>query len=754
MRRFLLLIAACISTELAAGQVTFQSGEHDGFTRLVMELSDKSTSWEMDGEKRRYEIKILEDDVEFQTGSVFDRIGRNRLGSVLPDESKGTIQLKLNCDCDVRQSTFGDRYVIFDIRDPSINSVVANSESGNLQFGLGEIKLRPKKPLQFGGLRPQQLNEATAVVADNDAVIMAKHLNSAAQSVDKEARLAVTQTVLLKEIGRAATHSILEPIKNPPHPTERMARVKTPRPASDSMVKPQPPTDSGNMSAFNVLDQVHVQSSINGQANHGSSFCVPDDDLQIANWGETDDVVAQIAELRSRIYGEFDQVDEAAILSLARLYVFLTFGAEARSLLALHSSENQGLLIEMSHLVDGKEIDTGIFGNQRHCQGASTLWAVLAGQKHFNSGAVEAVVNTFNGLPRHLRELLGPRLSKKLSQMGEVEASDVILNAIERISEEPDPHVHLAQAHLSKAQGNSEEAVEALSKVTSIGHELTPTALIELIDMHMEEDLPTSGETVSLISAYSVEHKNSVLGGKIRRAHFLARVQAGEFEAALSVLREISGQDGEEMAGQLLDQFGNRIVATAGDFEFVEILVRNQLTDPGTFSNPVSLAMAERFLSMGFYTEAKKMLQSTSMMVRPEGRNILMAQIALAEGLPRQAEAALLGVQGVPAARLRIKARSIAGDHDRASQMLKEIGDNEGAVQEQWLASNWGELSSSGNNILAKVASLPETLPEPSHIEDPELPGQSELAISNDLISQSEKTRLALVELLDFYSVK
>ena len=50
-----------------AAPVTFQSGEHAGFTRLVATLPSSDTEWSLTGSGRSYTFKVEGQDIAFDT---------------------------------------------------------------------------------------------------------------------------------------------------------------------------------------------------------------------------------------------------------------------------------------------------------------------------------------------------------------------------------------------------------------------------------------------------------------------------------------------------------------------------------------------------------------------------------------------------------------------------------------------------------------------------------------------------------------
>ena len=85
----------------------------------------------------------------------------------------------------------------------------------------------------------------------------------------------------------------------------------------------------------------------------------------------------QVVELRSKLIGEFDAPDPTTALELARLYIALGMGVEARALADefITDPTQKSVLGELALVVEGQEIEPGgPLDKSADCPGPAALW--------------------------------------------------------------------------------------------------------------------------------------------------------------------------------------------------------------------------------------------------------------------------------------------------------------------------------------------------------------------------------------------
>ena len=115
---FTIFAGLLIPMGLKADPITVLAGEHDRFTRLVMEMPP-GTTWDLQGDSGEYKISVSVHSEGFDTSRTFSIIPRDRLASVSSGQSD--LSLSLNCDCPVEAFEEQGGYLVIDVLDgPSL----------------------------------------------------------------------------------------------------------------------------------------------------------------------------------------------------------------------------------------------------------------------------------------------------------------------------------------------------------------------------------------------------------------------------------------------------------------------------------------------------------------------------------------------------------------------------------------------------------------------------------------------------------
>ena len=341
MMRALWFMFVCMTLvgPVAAQDISIRSGEHEGYTRLVLDMPGRA-EWSLLEDKRR-PVLSFEQPWQFDTGDVFDRIARNRLVALQQPEP-GRLQLDLACNCDLNVFWHSEAMLVVDIADggpgnerpsPVVRPESAprntvNSDHGNGAHIVAETvwpRVRRSTTLTQNRLIPPPPDPQ-----DGRNVALA---NSGTQKTEALAR---KREQVMEQLGRAASQGLLSPNIDWPEGGERRTEGNSPPvdKAEDALVTDEPP-----LQKHSALDNIRAQSSIdrdflkhghviNGMTGDGQA-CLPEAHVRVSDWGEEAPFGAQLGPLNARLYGEFDKPDEVVALRLARLYVYFGFGAEA-----------------------------------------------------------------------------------------------------------------------------------------------------------------------------------------------------------------------------------------------------------------------------------------------------------------------------------------------------------------------------------------------------------------------------------------
>jgi hypothetical protein len=155
--------------------------------------------------------------------------------------------------------------------------------------------------------------------------------------------------------------------------------------------------------------------------------------------------------------------------------------------------------------------------------------------------------------------------------------------------------------------------------------------------------------------------------------------------------------------------------------------------------------LASRLVEAGFAEQAARLVEGISLGLSHEDR-LLRAQLALALGRPRRAEAEVLGMVGEDAELVRAEARRQAGDHTRARQAYFQMGKVQEGERQAWLAGDWMALQKADTSQYREFAQIVEP-------DEPMAETDGVLALNRQRLDQSAKMREVLAALLDLHGV-
>ncbi|MCB1364754.1 MAG: hypothetical protein KDK02_11570 [Rhodobacteraceae bacterium] len=716
-----------------AEPVVLRSGEHDGFSRLVLPIGE-ATAWSLKQSGRRATLTLNRPRIEFDTSRVFDRIPRKRLVALGQDGPAGALVLDLGCECEVSAFKQGESYLVIDISDG---------------------KAGPAAPVpRFRALTgsPYRFRFETGSFAPTDAPKVGQATPSAATipvaTPDIAQFVNASERRLLEQIGRAAGQGLVD-LRGARAPRAGIrgspaGPTGTAEGAARGGQLPGP--GAGNLAVKTALDRETTGPVAGSPDRSAGPECVPDARLDIANWAEDAPFSGQIAGRRAQLYSHADRIEAANVLALARIYLYFGFGAEARQTLLLlpENAPNRPVLQALAAIMDD-EFDRAapLFAGQQECDGDAALWSSLASPVEAGRVNTGAVLRAFARLPAHLRAHLGPGLADRLSAAGNWQAAQTILRSATRTAAGQTPEADLAQARIASARGDTQSAERGLADLAGTGAGQAPEALVELIAAYWTDRAEIAPDLPDLVAAYALEHRTAALGPALRRAHAIALALAGRFVAAFDSIAEIGRRDGEGAAGEATMPVLALLAERADDVTFLRYAMSR--TDLGT-AMPGALGehVARRLLDLGFPGAAQAYLGDPATGPVTPDRRRLRAEAALRQGLPHRAMVELLGLDGPEADRLRAAALAQTGDYHRAGRILLQTEDLDGAARGFWIAGE-PALSPSGEDlpyqrIVAATRRL-EREPDPDTAAGP-------LAQARDLIASSRATRDDIATLL------
>jgi hypothetical protein len=694
----LALLIWLVMGQAAFGQtVIVKSGDHPGFTRLVLELPEP-TEWHVGRTAEGYELRIAGENLRFDVTHVFDEIKRNRLAAIWMDPASGGLRIGIACACHALPFEFQPGIIVVDLRDgpPPKGSSFELALDGSVD-GIGAAELtghpalrpraRPRTAMVVDDLATKIAPNYHWLVSGEPQPVEAKLPEPAFEIVDEGHDIGPLKEALLRQLSRGAAQGIVQ-MENP---------SLSARNSGDALlVGPRADIHLGNAPGFDVMTKREPEGSM---IKDGAD-CTADQDLDVPSWGNDQSVSIQLSDARAHLVGEFDKPDDAAVSIAAKLFIYLGFGVEARQLLAEMPVENTDAALwrSMAALVDGQPDPTGPFANMQTCDTAAALWASIA-MPQFSEAEKprsDAVLRAFSALPAHLRQNLGPDLAAKFLAIADLATARSINSAVQRSIVEPGPEIALMKASIDFAAGDAGSASAQMAAVLTEAGPATAETLIAMVDAQIAAGEAIDPETPTALAALLREQAGSDLEPTLRRAQILALASSGDFDQAFALLSDMAIAEPDLW----------RILAKSG----ADSAILNHAVLPQDVAVPDLNAaersqIAVRLQTLGL-SEAALAWIGTRTDETNKADLILAATASLSIG---DADASLAWVDGVEdsaASELRARAFWLQGRPIEAAQAWQIAGNTEAELRAQSWAHNWGHLSQSDSSPWQAAAAL------------------------------------------------
>jgi hypothetical protein len=748
-----------------AEMIEVRSGEHVDFSRIVMQFAD-AADWHVGRNENGYVFSTTAPSTSYDIQEVFKYIPRTRISDLI---SLPNGQLEIQTAAGFHADAFELRAgrIVIDIKDgpapnnsifetllPTTNTdplpqsseatVVGEqnqalfSEQGTPSFSSiqsDELAKINSEAINFTSPnKPEPTNNSTYFSADLDPLLQNK-LN-----------VSDLERALIEQLGRAASQGLLD--VNIPAPVAAEDYTADTRVVETAPDLPSSPTE--NSSHILIQTSKDRDTPIIERApsvNSDGVACFSQSSLDIAQWGAPIEEGILLSTLRGASIGEFDQPVESGVKDLAKYYLYLTFGAEAKVALSEFGLfvRRANSLIAISDIMDfGYSKTPSPLDGQLECGGALAFWAAMS-QEKFDKGTDypnQEIANYFSGLPLHLRRHLGPFLSERFLEVGNQSAAQMIQGAISRVAGEHGDAFDLLQAEMALSGGEFEVALKAYEILANTDGPLAPDALISAIRLRASQDLPIDTRTAEFAEILAIEHKGTDQEKPLESAAVLARIHAGTPHIALQTLL---GATELEDRSELIEEALNRISSNAEDITFARSAASTtQSGDHKNLPDGLKRLVAERLSEIGFNQLAREYIEST--LQTTEQSQIRLAKISTAQGHHKEALGYLLGLEGSEASALRAEILMRLKRPDLAADEFRAIKDLTGTDNAEFMAENWDALGESKSEVMSSVATLllNEDAPAPSTTDK-----QPTLLELSKLLERSKDARETFGELLE-----
>ena len=733
------VLASCLT--VCAGMTQAQaldlrSGDHPTFSRVTVPLPTGQT-WRATRTSTGVTVTLPGFSQGFNTEGVFLRMRQTRVDAI--DTSDDSLTLRVICDCDATAFVSGPLLVI-DVADrgtqlagPKIDATPSISRPTAATRQPDSAKPRSSLPW-IGGASP------FAALADATLDAAAPQVPSV--SPDNSELLAEIQENLVRQVANAASAGLLESARTLPAPTPTAAPPAALEPLDlPNIIK----SSSLNVRITSSMDFPEGLSNLARDAGAAGLACPADGLFSIADWGTDTGFSAQIGPARNSLMDARDQLRPGAVETLAKLYLYFGFGAEALGVLRLDPQVQSQLpeLTALARIFEHGNVGRGNpLAGYTDCPSDAALWATISLQQIPAGTLIDtnAALRAVNNLPKHLRQIAAPLLSAQLLKYGDAQAAAGAMRSVERLPDPLTPKAVLAQADLAIDAG--EPATQMLQDVVDTNSQQSPEALVKLVNATLAKDEPLSYETATLVEAYAQELRGTEMGSALRRTQVVALSQSQHFDEAFKSLHELEPSLSPDSSTDLRKTVIEHLGAKADDLTFLEHIFAQDSKAISALPKNTKLMIASRLMDLGFGAQVQDIIRTIPDAPRHEARQIIAARAALQLRQPFQAQAALIGIDTPDAALLLAQAKEMAGEYREAFDLFTQSNSAEAAKQAAWLSDDWQNLTPRDASGFAAAASLLQPVDQP---EDPNIGqlGRADLALE-----QSAAARSALEQLL------
>ncbi len=667
MRIWHLIVALLIGLGPAHAQdLTVRSGEHDGFTRLVVPIGAER-DWAVDeaGSERR--ISFSPEGPAFDLTAVFDRATRDRLGSIAMD---GDLVLTLACDCPLSLFRFQETFLVIDILDPEdeappteIAETPPETEIGGTeaQAASAPADSAPVAPqavtaLDDSGLaapRPAPNTDRVTPLPDPFATPPRLETVTLPQRAPAEAApaptpppstasLAEAADHLAEQLARAAAAGLVEAQPEEPlsigDPIVTVGAEETADVSAETGgdMAPMPDTETLPglaLRAETAFDALRHDDGAGVTAQPPLS-CTPEATLNIADWSAGLGFEQEIGRLRARLYDDRDQVQPDAAADLARYYIYHGFGHEA-----VFWFEQDPNPPPLEHAVarvlrgDPGPVFPAIDGDA-HCGGAELLWRYLddPGHRRLAEDEEGPVLQAFAALPAGLRDILGPDLARRLQSHGAVAAAQDISDALTRGGRLSTNAERMLDMDISPTPAIA-TTLSALEEVMRTDRSRTPDAMMRYLALHREAGTAVSPDWLIAAEALLRETAAAPEPNGLWHEILLSHAASDELGQSLEMLADVQERAFRQQI--VTELFRGAVERDDLSAMILLSMAEGEAWVPTRATTALRQALASRFLDEG--------LTSLALAIAPSGQPIAPSAAPNAQTLAPEDQAWRVG---------------------------------------------------------------------------------------------------------------
>lgn len=687
----LLAMLLVVPSSLQAQNILVTTGEHAGFTRLVLQ-SAHPIDWHLAPSGRERTLRIAPADARIDLSRAFQRIPRTRLSN-LERIGEGLL-LHLGCDCPIRAWAENPRLVVLDIQSApaGVHTPVTDATPAlplTLARGSGVRPLPGQTPVSelarmAGMALAREWSQGANPLASIDGGQGDSRHGPMPSPIAEHERQSIMHQ-LTAQIAGALGQGILEPSVDHASGSDMLLTTST---GGGAEIPP-------NLRVTSVLDRPDDDPAL--LDDDGTATCNTTSALAFAISAAPSSFNRALADLMRDWIGEFDQPGHAATTDLIALYLQHGFGAEARALIENSALpiEGRDLLLGFGDTLEGRQSNSRLrLAEQHECGGAVAMLAALAGAPahHVNAQATD-IASAFAQAPMVMRAVIGGDLVRALVDSGAIDAGRVVADTLRRTPDVTSEDMRVYDALLERARGNVTNATAHLARDPGDDAE----ALLLRLSMALETGEILPDAILLNAEAMASSQRTTALGTALMAAAIRLHVAADGAGRGLVLLDRLerwqSGASADAvLLGSLADTVWHGLARQASDRDFLDaILTRTDWNNPD-FTAQTRFALAERMLDFGLADSAQPLLQPDE----TSAQRYLLAGLHLDGNRPGLALEVLASDPSDQAQELRARALHAQGNGAESGMILARLGAFDRAAQNAVLDRDWGRLADIG----------------------------------------------------------
>lgn len=605
-------LIALLANNSALAQTTtipVRGGEHDQFTRLVMQIPEEN-SWRVVHEDMQAKVLVSGPPLVFDLSQTFARIPRTRLRNVRA-VADGLV-FEFACQCRLTASEDIPQFLVIDIFTDAKTERPEDQERprpiprpDTMRAQQGE---RSVPATQAGISLARSLRGHTNTALGNESLLMTRVFGGEDiaslmpfVSETKADQAEFLRTEIQRELGQALARAV-----GSGHLTAADGDQATPE---------APSTDPGAISISRKIADTHITvSGPQPDVMNNLGFlptrdvCPEPGFLSFEEWAEATGSDPAEGTL-GQIYNDANSLSTPKVISLASSYLARGFGVEGRMVLSIldNTDDKARLLRVLSYLIDFDDVPDGSgLEDYADCAPEAALWVFLAdaGDDLPLGFRFDHVAQTAISLPPLLRMHIGPRVIEHLVRLGrEVEAA-LVGRALDRIVDADRPGLKLARLQLDLLDASPEQMMELEA---GLSPELSKEALLFLLQRREAENQPAAPHLLELAKTHLFSLRGSASGEELAALLLKALIRSRAFDDAISIL------EGRDMVLRQpeRDRLENEVYAAmtdhASDRDFVTLTFGYSPWGKKQLTASTRELLAIRLDALGFALEAQLM---------------------------------------------------------------------------------------------------------------------------------------------------